>query len=163
MNSKEMTMKNEIKDELMVNLNEKIEIYRTKLMGELEDTIEIYRTKLMCELDDTMSKGWYCDYWEEFVIDETKEQRDLRWKQEEEEEEEDTMSKQIIDKTNPADKWWKTKMETPIGCSGLVKCKTCRYAYSSEQHLERHLPKCKKPKKWDPKWAIDSYENRLEW
>jgi hypothetical protein len=144
MNSKEIAMTNEIKDQLMFNLNEKL---------------EIYRTKLMCELDDTMSKGWYCDYWEEFVIDETKEQRDLRWKQEEEE----TMSTQIIDKTNPADKWWKTKMETPIGCSGLFKCNTCRYAYSSEKHLERHLPKCKKPKKWDPEWAIDSYKNRLEW
>jgi len=54
-------------------------------------------------------------------------------------------------------------METPIGSSGLFKCNTCRYAYASEKHLKIHLPKCKKPKKWNPEWAIDSYENRLEW
>ena len=133
---------------------------KQELTNVIDKEVEFFRNKLIRQMEQKLSKGWYCDYWDEFVIDETREERDKRWAKEDEElahEQEQPIQR------NPADIWWERKMKLPIGQTGLYKCLTCRFAYASQSALDKHSLKCKKPKIWRQEWVEDTMENRKEW
>ena len=132
----------------------------TQMMSIVDMQTQTFKKQLIKNMEQTLSKGWYCDYWDEFVYDETREERDTRWAKEDAELAQE--HEQPIQR-NPADEWWERKMKLPIGQTGLFKCLTCRFAYASQSALEKHSLKCKKPKTWRQEWVEDTMENRKEW
>ena len=58
---------------------------KQELTNVIDKEVEFFRNKLIRQMEQKLSKGWYCDYWDEFVVDETREERDKRWAKEEEE------------------------------------------------------------------------------
>ena len=132
----------------------------TQMMSIVDMQTQTFKKQLIKNMEQKLSKGWYCDYWDEFVYDETREERDKRWAKEDAELAQE--HEQPIQR-NPADIWWERKMKLPIGQTGLFKCLTCRFAYASQSALEKHSLKCKKPKIWRQEWVEDTMENRKEW
>ena len=132
----------------------------TQMMSIVDMQTQTFKKQLIKNMEQELSKAWYCDYWDEFVYDETREERDKRWAKEDAELAQE--HEQPIQR-NPADEWWERKMKLPIGQTGLFKCLTCRFAYASQSALEKHSLKCKKPKIWRQEWVEDTMENRKEW
>ena len=77
---------------------------RDQMMSIIETQTEIYKKQLIKNMEEELSKGWYCDYWDEIVYDETREERDRRWAKEDEELEQEHSLKR-----NSADIWWEKK------------------------------------------------------
>ena len=126
---------------------------KQELTNIIDKEVEIFRNKLIRQMEQKLSKGWYCEHSNEFVVDETEE---VRYYQNPKYNEKSL-------RRNPADDWWENKMKLPIGKTGLFKCLTCRFAYASQNALNKHVLKCKKPKTWKQEWVHDSLENRKEW
>jgi hypothetical protein len=122
---------------------------KKELIDNIDKDVEIFKNYLIRQMEQKLSKGWYCERSDKFVVDEEREVLEN--------------VSESSSQRNPADEWWEKKMKLPIGKTGLFKCHTCRFAYASQNALNKHTLKCKKPKTWKQEWISDSLENRKEW